>query len=150
MNIKAPRRLPTLADMIRDLEASPREVGHALDVSESTVYRWVNVGTAPRAPMLALYWLTRWGRSDIDAELWNRATVYQGLAQAMERELWAMQQDIQRLGQIGDYGSANDPVSQITRRFGLDGAGTFKAMEPTAHATISHSGTEPRFVRSRR
>jgi predicted DNA-binding transcriptional regulator AlpA len=107
---KMPRRLPTLADMLRDLSATPEDIATALHVNASTVYRWINQDRAPRPAMLALYWMTRWGQSEINAELWNRANVYEGLAKAMERELYNMQSSILRLGQIGEFGSANDPL----------------------------------------
>ena len=145
-----PKRFPTLADMIRDLNATPREVAKALDVGESTVYRWLSIGIAPKPAMLALFWLTRWGESQIDVELWNRANVYQGLASALERKMWDLLEDIDRLGKIGDYGSANDPVSRLTRRYGLDGAGTFEPVEGTPLATINQAGHDPRFDRSKR
>ncbi|MES2089913.1 MAG: helix-turn-helix domain-containing protein [Pseudomonadota bacterium] len=32
----------TLADMLRDLSATPMDVAKALDVSQSTVYRWLD------------------------------------------------------------------------------------------------------------
>lgn len=114
MILKTPRRLPTLADMIRDMSATPAQVAKALDVNLSTVYRWLATGKAPRGHMLALYWMTRWGQSEIDAEMWNRANVYEGFAKALERELRELQESILHLGQIGDFGSANDP-HRVTR-----------------------------------
>jgi predicted DNA-binding transcriptional regulator AlpA len=109
--------------MMEDLAATPQDIAAALHVSQSTVYRWLTVGNAPRAPSLALYWMTRWGLSEIDAELCNAAAVYRGLAESLERELWQMRQDIDKAGRLGDYGSANDPVRGMTGRYGLDDAG---------------------------
>ena len=106
---KMQRRLPTLADMLRDLSATPEQIAKALHVNQSTVYRWITADKAPRPAMLALYWMTRWGQSEIDAELWNRASVYEGLAKALELELYKLQSSMVHLGQIGDFGSANDP-----------------------------------------
>lgn len=145
MILKTPRRIPALADMIRDLSATPDQIATALDVNRSTVYLWLRTGKAPRAAMLALYWMTRWGLSEIDAELYNAAQVYRGLAQALERELWQVTQHIQKLGQLGEFGSANDPVSGLRTRFGLDGAATFQQIEGDTLATRSQAGPGPRF-----
>jgi len=150
MILKTPRRLPALADMIRDLSATPDQIATALDVHRSTVYLWLRNGYAPRPAMLALYWMTRWGLSEIDAELWNAASVYRGLSQALERELWQVTQHIQQLDQLGDFGSANDPVSGLRSRYGLDGAATFQPVEGDTLATRSQAGSGRGFEAHRR
>lgn len=147
---KLPRRTPALADMIRDISATPAQLADALHLDKSTIYRWISVGQAPRTAELAIYWLTRWGQSDIDAELWNAANVYRGFAYALEREVTQLRDDIARLGQLGDYGSANDPVGGIHRRYGLDGASTDQALITSDLAAIIEHGNGPRFDRMSR
>lgn len=80
--------------------------------------------------MLALFWLSRWGLSTLDCDMHHRAEVYQGLAQAMERELWRQRQDLAKLAQIGHYGSANDPLPHVAPLLGLDDAGALEARRP--------------------
>lgn len=124
------RRLPTLAEMVNDLNAKPPDLARYWGVSHSTVYRWLNVGNAPRPAMLALYWLTRWGLSELDAETHNRGEVYKQLAQALERELWRQREDFATLARIGHYGSANDPLPHVAPLLGLDDARTLEARRP--------------------
>jgi predicted DNA-binding transcriptional regulator AlpA len=119
---KLPRRTPPLADMISDLSATPAQVAQALHVDKSTIYRWLTVGKAPRCAELSIYWLTRWGQSEIDTEMWNAANVYRGFAYALERENMQLREDVARLLQLGEYGSANDPINGSIARYGLDGA----------------------------
>lgn len=130
MLYKTPRRLPALADMIRDLNASPADVARVLNVSTSTVYRWLADGHGPRAATLALFWLTSWGQDELSAEQHERANVYQGLAKAQERHMQALQAEVWRLSQIGHYGSANDPSRRAPARFGLDDADTIETRRP--------------------
>ncbi len=110
---KMPRRFPALADMLRDLSVTPAELAKALGVNKSTVYRWLDTGQAPRTAMLAIYWATSWGQSELDAETFNRANLYQSLAEALRHEVRKLEQQIQRLSQTGLYGSANDPLPRV-------------------------------------
>ena len=85
---RIPQRVPTFAAMWEDI-GRPHylDLAHRLGVNPSTVRRWIKAGDAPRPVLLALYWLTRWGATDLDAELFNRAQVLQGLADSQAREL---------------------------------------------------------------
>lgn len=130
MLYKMPTRLPALADMVRDLNAKPADIAKALDVSQSSVYRWLELGQGPRPAALALYWLTTWGQDELSVEQHNRAEVYQGLAEALQRHIVTLESEVQRLSQIGHYGSANDPSQRFAARFGLDDAATVEAMRP--------------------
>lgn len=136
--------------MVEDLRLSAPGLAELVGVSTSTAYRWLAAGTAPRSVGLSLFWLTRWGAHTLDAELFNRATVYQGLAEAMSRELWALQEQIARMGQIGQFGSANDPGAHVVRRFGLDCAGTLSGLTTTDHAAVITAGTGSRLIRAER
>lgn len=143
MILKMPRSLPTLADMIRDLSATPEQIAKALHVNPSTVYRWISQDKAPRPASLALYWMTRWGQSELDAEMWNRANVYEGMAKALEREMWLMQEAVLKLGQIGEFGSANDPL-KTHRAHGLaDGLPDRNPQEGLYKIPVEFSLTRP-------
>lgn len=137
------RRLPSLTEMAIDLQATPAELASYWGVSKSTAYRWLSVGNAPRAAMLALYWLTRWGLSELDADTHNRANVFEGLAQALQRELWRQREDFTRLARIGHYGSANDPLPHVAPLLGLDDAGTLEARRPAKPRCDDHDARPP-------
>lgn len=77
----APRVMPTLSMMLHDL-GSPTDAHLAafLGVQARTVARWRTQGHAPRPVALALFWLTRWGRSQIDCQAVNDARLAYALA----------------------------------------------------------------------
>ena len=82
------RDLPTLAVMLDDLgRPHPATVAKALEVDIKTVRRWQKAGTAPRTVLLSLYWITRWGLSHLDADLFNAAQAYRQLSEAQGREI---------------------------------------------------------------
>ena len=83
-----PKNLPSLGDMLADLgRPHPYSLGHALGVDERTARRWIKQGHAPRPVMLALFWVTSWGLSTLDATAHNRAMAWRGLVHAQAREL---------------------------------------------------------------
>jgi hypothetical protein len=95
---RLPRRLPPLGVLLDDIgRPHPSSLAAALDVDVRTVRRWLKADTAPRPVLLALYWLTRWGCSDIDAELHNRAATFALLADAQSRELTRIRLELSEL-----------------------------------------------------
>lgn len=147
---RTPHRLPTFRAIVEDLEARPADVAQALGVGVSTVYRWWQQNNAPRPAMLALFWLSRWGQSAIDCDMHNRATVFEGLAQALERELWRQREDFARLARIGHYGSANDPLPHVAPLLGLDDAGTLEARRPPRPRSEHQERPPPKVHRAKR
>ncbi|MDE2081522.1 MAG: hypothetical protein KGI90_09215 [Burkholderiales bacterium] len=92
---KAPAALPIWDAIHNDLGRPPAaRVAAVLGVGRSTVYRWHVTGTAPRAACLALFWLTRWGRSHLDAQATNDATLYFQLARALGEERDALRRQL--------------------------------------------------------
>ena len=136
--------------MVEDLRAKPSDLSLYWGVSHSTVYRWLSVGTAPRPALLALYWCTRWGLSELDADTHNRAEVYKQLAQALELELWRQREDFGKLAQIGHYGSANDPLPHVAPVLGLDDARTLEARRPKAPRSHDQDAHKPQVFRAKR
>jgi hypothetical protein len=113
----APRHLPPLSLMVADLgNPSAATLAQALDVSPSTVRRWLAREAAPRAAWLALFWCTQWGRSVIDAAAVNEAAMLRSLAGAQADELGRMRAQVARLIALGDFGSANDPARVTVAR----------------------------------
>lgn len=87
----APAALPIWEVILDDLGRPPvRRISKVLGVGQSTVYRWNQHGQAPRAACLALFWLTRWGRSLIDAQATNDAVLYAGYARSLQADLDAV------------------------------------------------------------
>jgi hypothetical protein len=119
---RLPKKLPTLKEMMHDCgNASHHEVAKALGVCESTVRLWLKNGKAPRPAMLALFWVTQWGMSATNAEVHNLASLHMALSGALrselgkaQQEIKALQSQIEHLGRLGDFGSANDPAVGVT------------------------------------
>lgn len=107
---RLPRQMPPLS-LILDNIGSPsaQDLARALGTSPTTAARWIREDRAPHAVMLALFWLTRWGHSAIDADAANAAAMYAGYAIALEREVDELRQLVDQLMAVGDFGSANSP-----------------------------------------
>lgn len=84
---RMPRELPIWETILEDLgRPAPARVARALGVGESTVYRWNATGRAPRVAALALFWLTRWGHSQVNADAVNDALMAAQLARSYREE----------------------------------------------------------------
>jgi predicted DNA-binding transcriptional regulator AlpA len=107
---KLPRQLPALSAMLRDIgDPKPAAVAAALGVSERTVWRWIADDDAPRPALLALFWLTSWGWSAVEADARQTVNIARGMSEALTRERDALAAQNARLQALGDFGSANDP-----------------------------------------
>lgn len=118
-----PRTLPSLGDMLADLgRPHPYSLGQALGVDERTARRWIKQGHAPRAAMLALFWVTSWGSSALDAGAHNRAMAWRGLAQAQGRELARVQARADAMARaLMASGWSGDQVGWAISRTAVDG-----------------------------
>jgi hypothetical protein len=92
---------------------SAKEIARAFKVSEATVKKWMRADAAPHAVMLAVFWITRWGISAIDCEAHNAAIMSAGLARSRLEAIESLEKKIQRLAQIANFGSANDPAPGV-------------------------------------
>lgn len=111
MLARLPSHLPPFADILSDIgQPRPAILARALHVHERTVRRWIQLGEAPYPAMLALYWLTRWGQSLVDATAVNDARLHVQIAECLRREVEMLRARIARLERIGDFGAANDPA----------------------------------------
>jgi len=89
---------------------SPARVGRVLGLGERTIYRYNRAGYAPRAVQLALFWLTRWGRSAVHAQATNDAIVACTYCEALRREVRQLEATVSRLVALGNSGAANQPI----------------------------------------
>ncbi len=108
-----PAGLPHLHHMLDDLPGTPQDAARLLDVSTSTMNRYIRSGGAPRAVMLALFWETRWGRSRADCEAANAATTNAQHASMLRDQNARLHRIITRLELEREHGrhlAANGPV----------------------------------------
>jgi len=109
----APKSLPIWQTILADLgNPHPAAVAKVLGLGARTVYRYNRDGQAPRHVCLALYWLTRWGRSEVEAAAVNDCRLAVAYANAMEAEVRRLRTELARVLAVGDFGSANEPTAQ--------------------------------------
>lgn len=110
----APRTLPIWQSILDDLSNPPAaRVARVLGVGTRTVYRWNRTGKAPRSACLALFWLTRWGRSEVHCAAVNDCAAAVGLARALDLEVRQLRTQLAHVLALSDSGAANDPVAQL-------------------------------------
>ena len=95
---KAPKALPVWDSILDDLGHPPaHRVARVLGVGRSTVYRWNAEGHGPRIACLALFWLTRWGRSLVDTQATNDAVLHVQLARSLGEERDKLMRQVEAL-----------------------------------------------------
>lgn len=95
---QSPRVVPPWESIIDDLGRPPPErIAQVLGVSRSTVYRWHRDGSGPRIACLALFWLTRWGRSAVHTQATNDAILAVQLARSLGEERAKLQREVDQL-----------------------------------------------------
>lgn len=94
----APRTLPVWDLILDDLgRPPPARLARVLGVGRSTVCRWTADRSAPRMACLALFWLTRWGRSEVDCRATNDAMTAVALARSLHEERQQLRANLERL-----------------------------------------------------
>jgi predicted DNA-binding transcriptional regulator AlpA len=128
---QVPRALPIWELIVADLgrPSAPR-IGRALGVSESTVYRWNATGHAPRVAALALFWMTRWGHSQIHAQATNDALIAVQLARSLHEERAALRTHLSVLTDDRDR-----LRSMVNRLLAQPGRGTASSAAPSRKGT---------------
>lgn len=95
---RIPRAVPALSVLLDDLgRPHPTSLARLLDVDARTVRRWIRADSAPRPVILALFWLTRWGQDEIDAELSDRAALLGRLADAQAHQVLRLRHRVEEL-----------------------------------------------------
>lgn len=105
-----PSQVPIWHLLMDDLCKPPAaRVAKVLGLSLRTVQRYNATGEAPRVVCLAVFWLTRWGRSAVHTQAHNDAQLLASYVDGLRREMATLRSQVEHLRQIGDFGSANDP-----------------------------------------
>ena len=108
----APVSLPIWHTMMDDLcQPPPARVARVLGISIRSVYRYNATGHAPKPVCLAIFWLTRWGRSAVNTQAVNDATLMASYVSALRSEVEALDGKLAHVLTLRDFGSANDPTS---------------------------------------
>lgn len=108
----------------------PRELARALGVSERTVFRWIKDDDAPKAVLLSLFWLTKWGQDIVNCDAGNDARLQAAIAAGLRRENEVLQEKLTGLGRIADFGAANDPITEVCLRPSVLAVGTVEEVAP--------------------
>lgn len=111
---QAPVALPIWQAILSDLGDPPaRRVARALGISVRTVYRWNAAQEAPRCAVLALFWLTRWGRSQVNTQAVNDAAMACSYVATLERELAQVRIELAQVARLNATGAANGPLMRL-------------------------------------
>lgn len=100
---------PNLFRMFVDELGGPKKVCKFLDVTERTVWRWLATDSVPRAHVLALYWESKYGRSQVFTEQVNEIRL-------LYREVCILREQYSRSANIINglrklhTGTANEPI----------------------------------------
>ncbi|MDC6168335.1 hypothetical protein [Paucibacter sp. XJ19-41] len=77
-------------------------IARVLGVGASTVHRWNSAGHAPRAAQLALFWLTRWGRSAVHTQATNDAILAFSYLESLKSEVQRLEGNVRQLAALAD------------------------------------------------
>jgi hypothetical protein len=110
----APVSLPIWQTILDDLgDPHPKHIAKVLGVGIRTVYRWNREQHAPRVACLALFWLTRWGRSAVDCQAVNDCHMAMDYANAIERELHQTKTQLGHVLALNGTGASNEPIQHF-------------------------------------
>lgn len=114
MLCRLPTAIPPFSVMLEDI-GSPavHPLAKAMGFSVQTAKKWIEADEAPLAVKLALFWITRWGATDINSRAHNDAVMYYGLAKSGARQVTELQGQIEHVERLADFGSANDPLPTV-------------------------------------
>jgi hypothetical protein len=112
MLARLPDPTPSLSVMLQDLGCPGANLlAHVFEVSQATAASWISKDQAPKAVLLSLFWITRWGASLAEANAHNDAVAAAAKARLLREQVEALQGSLRHLASIADFGAANDPLA---------------------------------------
>ncbi|MCZ8093198.1 MAG: hypothetical protein O9331_06895 [Acidovorax sp.] len=145
MFFHAPKNIygPELLRMFIDELGGIKRVHKYLGVTERSINRWLTTGRAPRAAVLALYWESKWGRSQIFTDQVNEIRLlYQQVC--ILQEQYQKAKDIITGLRAMHAGSANEPLFAELPDLSSSRTPTFNTQpplrtQPTSEAPQEHA-----------
>lgn len=109
-------QLPHLLTLLDNIGRSDADLAKLLDISPSTIQKYLRKGQAPRVVMLALFWESTWGQSaaNCDAVNWGRLQFQENVM--LKRKLASLQRKIERLeaALAENDQAANSPFFEVS------------------------------------
>ena len=122
---------PELLRMFIDELGGIKRVHRYLGVTERTVHRWLSEGQAPRAAVLALFWESKWGRSQIFTDQVNEIRLLYQQVHILQDQYQRAKDIVAGLRAI-HAGSANEPVFEELPDLSNRHIPTFDTADPRA------------------
>lgn len=110
---RSPRFTPPLSYMLEDIAKTDAEVAKWLGISVETLRRYKKAEQAPRAVMHALFFQTKWGLGQFDAEMHNSLMYANAEIAELRKRCKELEAIIQRLEaeiEANASTAANGPV----------------------------------------
>jgi predicted DNA-binding transcriptional regulator AlpA len=141
----APAALPIWQTILDDLANPPvRRVARVLGIAERTVYRYNQTGHAPRVVSMALFWLTRWGRSAVHTQATNDAAMACSLVAGLERHVKELTGQLAYLERLGGFGASNAPfVLPVIESGDRGGTPQVVSLQPSGQPAAAIAAEQP-------
>jgi len=101
--------MPSVLQLLESISYPDASVAEYLGVTTTTLRRYAATERAPKAAKLALFWLSPWGKSHLDADTANAISMHVQLNRILRNENAALKNYIRQLEQVGSFGAANAP-----------------------------------------
>lgn len=110
-----PQELPPLRQLLDNIgRPGAHELAKAFEVPERTAASWVRKGSAPRAVLLALFWVSDWGRTAADSESHSLAKMRGTRVPVLQGEADRLRGELARVLTHARFETANDPTMVVT------------------------------------
>lgn len=140
-NIYGPNLLRILVDEIGGVKVAHKYLG----ISERTMFKWLATDRAPRAAVLALFWESKYGRSQIFTDQVNEIRILYRKVNVLEEQYQRAKDIITGLRSM-HTGSSNEPLFEELPAFTKQTFPTFGdgpdarsiLLQPNVKTSVSH------------
>jgi hypothetical protein len=113
---QAPASLPIWQLILDDLGNPPaHRIARTLGECAAHHYRLKAAEEAPRCAALALFWLTRWGQSHVNAQAVNDASMACNYVEGLTQEVARLRQELDLVLKLNGHGAANGPLMRVPK-----------------------------------